>query len=132
MVATPHPAHRVQRLLWAIGEAHRHRRVGVVVGQAPGRTAIVSATTPSSDTAGSDLAVSGNQPSPTLTLCVAGRGDRVLLSLTGELNGVTAADFLERVLGLVYEGARSIVLDLGAAEVKDPLGLTALDSAGYS
>lgn len=73
--------------------------------------------------------MSGVATSPALSLSVSVLGDHALLGLAGDLNGLTAADFLERVLGLVAEGTRSIVVDLGGTEVVDSHGLAALDDA---
>lgn len=62
-------------------------------------------------------------------LSVVGRGAPFDLIVTGELNGFTAPDFLDRVLALVEEGARSIVVDLGGVEVVDSQGVAALATA---
>lgn len=130
MAATHHPAHRVQRLLWAIGEAHRQRRAGDSIARAPGGAPTVDdASVPASATAGVGPGMNGVATSPALSLSVSVLGGHAILGLAGHLNGLTAADFLERVLGLVAEGARSIIVDLGGTEVVDPQGLAALDDA---
>ena len=121
----------VQRLLWAIGEGHRRGREGVV-GEAPTEPEVaeVADTTIPAAIAVAVLGAGPLAAPPTrLGQSVAIRGARVHLSLVGEVDRLTAPEFLDRMRALVDGGARSVVVDLGGTEFLDHAGLVALVSA---
>jgi anti-anti-sigma factor len=126
----PHSAHHVQRFLWAVGEAQRRRRERAAIAARSATAPAVVPTIPAAGAAGQGLmaeAASDNEGS--LEICLAVRGGRVNLSLVGKLDWRTVPWFVARVSALIDEGARSIVVDLGGAEVVDRHGAAALLSA---
>lgn len=130
--AETHPQKMVQRLLWAIGEGHRRGREEVVaeVPTEPKVAEMADTTIPAAIAAAVGLGAGRfSAPHTRLGLSVAIRGARVHLSLVGEVDWVTAPEFLDRMRALVDGGARSVVVDLGGAEFLDHAGLLALVSA---
>lgn len=113
----------VQRLLWSVGEARRHRRGDPVLAERPPGAEAHPATLPA---APGFPALPGTRLP--VELSVTTRGARAVLTVLGELDGDTAPAFLERVQSLADEGTRSVVIDLGAAHV-DPGGVGALARA---
>jgi anti-anti-sigma factor len=63
---------------------------------------------------------------PTVELCVSAKHRRANVTVLGQLDCHSAADFVGRVDRLVDAGARSVVVDLGACEVGDSAGIAAL------
>lgn len=117
----------VQQLLWSVGEARRLRRSKPVLADRPAAAEAPSATVPAALAAALGLPAVPAKHSP-VELSVTTRGARAVLSVVGGLDGETAPAFLERVRSLADEGARSVVIDLGGAEV-DPGGVDALAGA---
>lgn len=123
MDAAVNAEHRlVQRLLWSVGEARRHRRSEPALAEGSPAAEAPPATLPA--------LVLPALPATHLPveLSVTTRGARAVLSVVGELDGDTAPTFLERVQSLADEGTRSVVIDLGGAHV-DPGGVDALAGA---
>lgn len=128
--ARTHPQKMVQRFLWGVGEGHRRSRADVVaeVPTEPAAAELDDTTLPA---AIGVAAGAGRLPASQtrLSVSVAIRGARVHLSLVGDVDRLTAPEFLDRVRALVEGGARSVVVDLGGAEFLDDAGLVALASA---
>jgi anti-anti-sigma factor len=100
----------VQRLLWSVGEARRHRPSEPVLAERPPeRVERPPAVEPPPATIPTALAP--------LELSVTTRGAQAVLSVVGELDGETAPAFLRWVHSLADEGVRSVVIDLGGAHV---------------
>ena len=122
----------VQRLLWSVGEARRHRSSEPVAGEPVLPERPPEAQAPRSTIPAAMAAALGFASSPTtgtrLDLSVGVRGGQAVLGVGGELDGETAPIFLERVQALADGGARSVIVDLGGAAV-DARGLDALVGA---
>lgn len=117
---------QVQQVLWAVGEAHR-RRSAPDGGDQSGEPDVAGSTTLARDgSADSTIERSGF---PRVTLSSDRHGARACLNVVGCLDGSAAPAFSALVRTLVDEGARSIVVDLGAADVVDAAGLQALVGA---
>ena len=66
---------------------------------------------------------------PALALSVVGSRRRPHLVVAGQLDATTAEQFRTRVEALIEHGARSVVIDLGQAEITDSAGAQALRGA---
>lgn len=123
-----HPSHQVQRLLWAIGEAHHRRRLPAV-SEPPLASELTGGTITALARAGPVKDKVGAGEALSLDLSVSIHGGCARVGLVGDLNASTVPYLLERVLALADEGSRSIVIGLGGVEVVDAHGVAALASA---
>ena len=64
-----------------------------------------------------------------LELSVSAQHRRAHLAVLGQLDHENAAEFGERLEGLIEAGARSLVIDVGGCEIGDSVGLDAIVAA---